>query len=163
MAVGAGALLVAAGCDFQLLEPLAIPKWDVSLTMPLFSETYRLESLAENDTTISRDTTTNEIQIEFTDDLEKTEIDSSLLEIELPAEATTQSIEQTVDGIDASDLFSPVEESIQVVIALDSLLRAAPLPIFDSITFPSLLPVIIPDSIWNTHLASQAFDESQGP
>ncbi|MCH7497072.1 MAG: hypothetical protein IH971_04375 [Candidatus Marinimicrobia bacterium] len=160
-AVAAVALLGA--CDFQLPTKFELPRWDVSLTLPLINRTYSLETLADNDTTISQDTTTKEIQIEFTGALDTTRIDSSLLEIALPASATSQTISQTVDGVNASDFFSPVEESFQIVIALDSILRAANLPAFDAVSFPSPFDVPIPQDDWNNWVASEAISQSAGP
>ncbi len=160
-AVAAVALLGA--CDFQPPTKFVLPRWDVSLTLPLVNRTYSLETLADNDTTISQDTTTHEIQIEFTGALDTTRIDSTLLEITLPASAASQSIDQTVDGINASDIFDPVAESFQIVIALDSILRASPLVAFDNVSFPAPIPVIIPQADWNNFIASQAISQSAGP
>ena len=158
MAAGAVAVLAAAGCDFQLLEPFALPKWDVSLTMPLVSQTYKLESLAENDTTISQDTTrtylgeiSNEIQIEFRGQLDTTSIDSTFLEVALPAGAAPAPIFEEFDAPDANSFFSPVTESFTVTIALDSLLESTGEPDFAGLSFPHPLGIDFPidSSVWN--------------
>ena len=145
-----GAIILAGACDFQVLEPWDSPRWGVSLTLPLINRTYYLADLAENDTTISTDTLTQELQIEFIGSLDTTQIDSSFLEVQLPSVATSRSISETVDGINASDLLpEDIVETVRIEIALDSLLRAAPLPLFDDVSFPTIIDVVIPQADWN--------------
>ena len=158
------ALIIAGACDFQLLEAPKLPRWGVSLTIPLVNRIYSLSELVNDSTIFESDTINREIQIEFSGALDTTRIDSSLLEVELPEAATTQTISETVDGISASDLITmPVEENVRIVIELDSLLRSAPLPAFDAISFPAPVDVIIPQLDWNNHVASVTIDESEGP
>ncbi len=158
------ALIIAGACDFQLLESPELPRWGVSLTIPLVNRTYSLSELVNDSTIFESDTTNREIQIEFSGALDTTRIDSSLLEVELPASATTQTISETVDGISAGDLITmPVEENVQIVIELDQLLRDAPLVLFDSVSFPSLVDVTIPQSNWDDYVASETIDENEGP
>ncbi len=157
-------LIIAGACDFQLLEPPDVPRWGFSLTIPLINNTYELSELAANDTTITEDTTTNELRIEFSDALDTTSIDSSFLEVELPASATSQFISEPVGGINASELVTlPVEEQVQVVIELDSMLRSSGVPLFYDVYFPADTDFVIPDSIWNTYVASTDLDQEEGP
>ncbi|UCH62995.1 MAG: hypothetical protein JSU77_00630 [Fidelibacterota bacterium] len=159
-----GTLIIAGACDFQLLESPELPRWGISLTIPLIHETYDLSDLAENDTTISVDKDST-LQIEFCGTLDTTKIDSSLLEVELPEAATTQTISETVDGISADSLITmPVEENVQIVIKLDSLLRTTALSAFyDTVSFPAAYDVNILQDDWNAYVASIDIDENEGP
>lgn len=155
-------LIIAGACDFQLLEPPEIPRWGFSLTIPLINNTYELSELASNDTTITEDTTTKELRIEFSDALDTTSIDSSFLEVELPASATSQFISETVGGINASDLVTlPVEEQFQLVIELDAMLRGSAFTPFDSVYFPADTNFVIPDSIWNDYIVTTDLEEEE--
>jgi len=154
-------MIIVGACDFQLLEPPELPRWGFSLTVPLINMTYNLSELAESDTTISQDTTSKELQIEFSGTLDTTKIDSSLLEVELPAEASRIDINESVNGIKADDFFSPVSEEIQVTLELDSLLRKFNPILFGSVEFPAgdTLPIL--ESVWNDNVAGQSLDSEE--
>ncbi len=152
------AMIIVGACDFQLLEPPQLPRWGFSLTIPLINMTYNLSELAESDTTISQDTTTNELQIEFSGALDTTSIDSSFLEVELPAEATLIDINQSVNAPAASDVFTAVAETVQVTIRLADLLE----DVGFSVSLPAGFPVTIPQLYWNS-MADSPVDQEEGP
>jgi len=159
------AMIIVGACDFQLLEPPELPRWGFSLTIPLINTTYNLSELAENDTTISVDTDTsggvlptNELRIEFSDTLQRTEIEPDFLAIELPPEASIPDIDTSFNAPDASDFFIPVDELVTVEVALDSLLEAVG---FGSVSFPALVDVKIDSSFWNTFVATESVDRQE--
>jgi hypothetical protein len=153
---------MAGACDFQVLEPWETPRWGVSLTMPLLNRTYNLGELVENDTTISHDTTTNELQIEFSGTLDTTKIDSSYLEVSLPSATARININEALDeGIDADDFFIEVSEEVRIVLKLDSLLRSFDPNNFGTLDFPSGTPVPIPELIWNSNIAGRALNSEE--
>jgi len=156
------AMILVGACDLQVLEPWDPPRWGVSLTLPLVNKTYELNELV-NDSTIFQDTTTREIQIEFRGQLDTTSIDPEFLEVELPAEATPDPINEVVYTPDAADFFSAVEESITVTIALDSVLQATGQPLFADLSFPAPIDVIVPDSVWNNFVSTQSLEQQEGP
>ncbi|MFB0515155.1 MAG: hypothetical protein ACETWG_00945, partial [Candidatus Neomarinimicrobiota bacterium] len=158
-------MIIVGACDFKVLEPWEPPHWGVSLTLPLVNRTYELSGLV-NDSTIFADTTTREIQIEFRGDLDTTEINPDFLEVDLPSSATPSPVNEEVTAPNAADFFTAVEESINVVVALDSLLRSTGQPLFEGLTFPSDFPFTIPQATWNNIVATppvSPVEEEEGP
>ncbi|MQY63417.1 MAG: hypothetical protein GH143_03815, partial [Calditrichaeota bacterium] len=158
-----GALIVAGACDFQLLESPQLPRWEISLTIPLINKIYNLSDLAENDTTISVDTDTsggvlptNELRIEFSDTLQRTEIEPDFLAVELPPGANIPPIDTSLSAPDVD--FTPVDELVMVEVALDSLLEAVG---FGSVSFPAPMDVTIDSSFWNTFVATESVDRQE--
>jgi hypothetical protein len=130
--------------------------------MPLLNRTYNLAELVENDTTIRHDTTTNELQIEFSGTLDTTQIDSSYLEVTLPSGTARININEALDeGINANDFFDEVSEEVRIILKLDSLLRTFDPNNFGSLDFPSGTPVPIPQSIWNDNIAGRALQSEE--
>jgi hypothetical protein len=156
------AMIVTGACEFQVLEPWDPPRWGVSLTLPLVNTAYELSGLV-NDSTIFQDTTSREIQIEFSGALDTTSIDPTFLEVILPPGASPDPISEIVNTPDAGDFFSAVEESITVTISLDSLLQSTGQPEFQDVTFPSGIPVVVPQVIWNNFLADTTVEQEEGP
>lgn len=153
---------MTGACEIQVLEPWDPPRWGVSLTLPLINTTYELGGLV-NDSTIFQDTTSNEIQIEFSGELDTTSISPTFLEVILPPSASPDPISEIVNTPDAGDFFSAVEESITVTISLDSLLRSTGQPEFQDVAFPSGIPVVVPQVIWNNFLADTTIEQQEGP
>ena len=157
----AAALMIGA-CDFQLLESPEMPRWGVSLTIPLINKNYPFTDVADS-SVIFEDTSSHELQIEFRGDLDTTSIDSSYLEIILPASATPDPINEVITSPDGASLFSAVAETVQVTIALDSILAATGQPLYAGISFPDSIAVPVPDSVWNNFVANAAIDQIVGP
>ncbi|UCD39139.1 MAG: hypothetical protein JSW54_06570 [Fidelibacterota bacterium] len=154
-------LIVAGACEFQVLEPWDPPRWGVSITLPLINRTYSLAGLAENDTTISEDATSRELQIDFPGKLDTTTIDSSILEVTLPSAASRTDINEPADAPDADDFFEPVDREVEVVIALDSLLREFNPILFGDVDFPADADFPILRSVWDANVAGQALDSEE--
>lgn len=153
-------MIFAGACDFQVLEPWDPPRWGISLTLPLINQKYNLSELVENDTTIRRDTTTHELQIEFAGTLDTTKIDSSFLEVTLPAEASRIDINQSSPGVDAS-FFSGISKEVQIILELDSLLRNIHPILFDTVDFPAGYDFTILQSVWNDFVAGEALENDE--
>ena len=144
-----GALLAAAilvgACDFKLLESPEMPRWGVSITLPLINQNYPFTNVANNNT-IFEDTTSKELQIEFSDTLQKTTISGSYLYVDLPASAERPDpVNMSVDAPSASD-FEPQDTTINVTFALDELLASGPYP---GLEFPQGSPFYIDSTTWN--------------
>ncbi len=158
------ALIIGGACDFQLLEPLELPRWGVSLTIPLINRTYSLsELIGENDATISMDKD-SVLQIEYSDTLQRTEIEPGLLEVELPASASRIEINESQNAPNAADFFTPVSENVHVVIALDSLLESTGL--YPGLSFPQPLDFKIPPATWNNYVTEppvSPVERQEGP
>ncbi len=144
-----GALLAAAilvgACDFKLLESPEMPRWGVSITLPLINQNYPFTDVADS-ITIFEDTTSKELQIEFSDTLQKTTISGSYLYVDLPASAENPDpVNMSVDAPSASD-FEPQDTTINVTFALDELLASGPYP---GLEFPQGSPFYIDSTTWN--------------
>ncbi len=152
-------VLLVGACDFQLLEPLEVPRWGISLTIPLINKSYPLIDVVDS-STIFHDTTSQELQIEFRGDLDTTTIDSSFLEVSLPAAASPPPINESVNAPDAADFFVVLAETVTVTISLADLLNDAGFPL------PASLPVGfdigIPQFNWNA-VADSPVDQQEGP
>ncbi|MFC1481511.1 hypothetical protein ACFL6E_04605 [Candidatus Neomarinimicrobiota bacterium] len=153
---------IISGCDFQVVEPPAIPSWGFALNIPLMNEVYLIGEGVADSTTIFRDTTTDEIRIEFADALDTTSIDASFLEVELPAGASPDPVNEAIDAPDASDFFSSVSESVDISLPLDSILSATGQPLL-SVTFPLPVDFAIDSARWNAYVASEPINPTAGP
>ncbi len=145
-----GALLAVAilvgACDFKLLESPEMPRWGVSITLPLINQNYPFTNVADS-VTIFEDSASNELQIEFSDSLQKTTISGSYLYVDLPASAENPDpVNMSVDAPTASG-FTALEETVTVVIALDEMLASS--GSFPGLTFPQLIDFNIDSSTWN--------------
>ncbi|MCH7575052.1 MAG: hypothetical protein IIA59_08005 [Candidatus Marinimicrobia bacterium] len=143
------ALLLAAGCDFSLLESPKLPVWDIALTMPLINQAYPLAGVVDS-STIFADSSTQELQIQFDGALDTTRIDADFLEITLPAGASPDPINESVTAPNAADFFSAVAESVVVSFALDSLLVSTGEPQFATVSFPQAFNFPIDSIVWNS-------------
>ena len=152
-------VLLVGACDFQLLEPLEVPRWGISLTIPLINTSYPLIDVVDS-STIFHDTTTQELRIEFRGNLDTTTIDSSFLEVSLPAAATPPPINESVNAPNAADFFVVLAETVSVTISLEELLTDA------GFTLPGALPfgldIPIPQFNWNA-VAANPVDQQEGP
>jgi len=154
--------IFAGACDFQILESPEVPRWGISLTIPLVDTTYSFAGLVDSQT-IFQDTATKDLQIEFSGELDTTSIDSSFLEIALPPEATPSPISESVTAPNAADFFSPVSEAATITLPLDSLMQEFNPIVFSGVNFPLGTDYTIPQSVWNDNIAGQPLDETQGP
>ncbi len=132
-------VLLVGACDFQLLEPLEVPRWGISLTIPLINKSYPLIDVVDS-STIFHDTTSQELQIEFRGDLDTTTIDSSFLEVSLPAAASPPPINESVNAPNAADFFTVVAETVTVTISLVDLLTDAGFPVSPNPPFDVPIP-----------------------
>ena len=156
-------LLLAAGCDFSLLESPKLPIWDIALTMPLINQAYPLAGVVDS-STIFADSASQELQIQFDGALDTTRIDDDFLEITLPAGASPDPINESVTAPNAADFFSAVAESVVVSFALDDLLTSA--GAFGTISFPQGFDFPIDSSDWNSIMALppvSPISQVQGP
>ncbi len=147
-----GALLAAAilvgACDFKLLESPEMPHWGVSITLPLINKNYPFTNVADS-ITIFEDTTSKELQIEFSDTLQKTTIGGDYLYVDLPVSAENPDpVNVSVDAPSASD-FEPQDTTINVTFALDELLASGPYP---GLSFPQDNDFSIDSTTWNTKI-----------
>ena len=156
-------LFLLGGCDFQVLEPPAMPRWGFALNIPLINEVFPIGAGVADSTTIFRDTPNDEIRIEFTGTLDTTTIDASFLEVELPAGASPDPVNEIVDAPDAADFFSSVTESVNISLPLDSILTATGLPAFASLAFPLAFDFPIDAGTWNSRVASKTINPTAGP
>ena len=152
-------VLLVGACDFQLLEPLEVPRWGVSLTIPLINKSYPLIDVVDS-STIFHDTTTQELQIEFRGDLDTTVVDSSFLEVALPAAASPPAINESVNAPNAADFFVVLAETVMVTISLEDLLTDAGFPL--PATLPFGIDINIPQFNWNA-VAADPVDQQEGP
>ncbi|MCH7938869.1 MAG: hypothetical protein IID13_03870 [Candidatus Marinimicrobia bacterium] len=157
-AVLPGALLAVAilvgACDFKLLESPEMPRWGVSITLPLINQNYPFSGVPNDSTIFEGDSLV--LQIEFSDTLQRTSLDASYLFIEVSQSETISQSENAPDGNTFADT---VNESITVVFALDSLLNVAGMPV----SLPSPFPVPITMDTWNTLVNSVNLDQQVGP
>ena len=157
------ALIIGGACDFQLLEPLELPRWGVSLTIPLINRTYSLsELIGENDATISMDKD-SVLQIEYSDTLQRTEIEPGLLEVELPASASRIEINESQNAPNADDFFDKVSEEVQIVLPFDSILGSINPILYGDVSFPAGSDFVIPESVWNDEIAGETLSRQEGP
>jgi hypothetical protein len=158
-------LFLLGGCDFQMLEPPAMPRWGLALNIPLMNEVFPIGEGVADSTTIFRDTTTDEIRIEFADALDTTSIDASFLEVELPAGASPDPVNEIVDAPDATEFFDSVTVSEIISLPLDSLLNLTGLLVLDTISFPWPLGVDfkIDSALWNSQVATRTLNPTVGP
>ncbi len=152
-----GALLAVAilvgACDFKLLESPEMPRWGVSITLPLINQNYPFNAVADS-VTIFEDTTSKELQIEFSDTLQKTTISGSYLYVDLPASAENPDPVNMSVAAPSADNFTAVEETVTVVIALDEMLASSGVSEFQNLSFPQLMDFTIDSTTWNNILTN---------
>lgn len=149
--------IFAGACDFQILESPEVPRWGISLTIPLVDTTYSFAGIVDSQT-IFQDPATKDLQIEFSGELDTTSIDSSFLEIALPSEATPSPISESVTAPVAADFFTPMAETVLVAIKLSDLLSDAGV----LVSLPSLFDVPISKELWD-NMAGSPVDQVEGP
>jgi len=84
------------GCDLNIPEKWELPQWNIPLTIPLIDQIIGFEGLLQ-DSVLTVDTTTSQIQIEFPGDLDPQGIPDSIFNISLGVEFEGEFSQEPID------------------------------------------------------------------
>ena len=88
--------ITISGCDLNIPEKWETPQWYIPLTMPLIDQIMGFEGLLQ-DSVLTVDTTTSQIQIEFPGELDPQGIPDSIFNISLGVEFEGEFSQEPID------------------------------------------------------------------